>query len=216
MRRLNIFVTAILCLTAFGCAYGGDFQYGVKLGMVRSDIRMTDRVYDHIDLDKPDIWRHYFTPKLGLNFGAFGGYYVTEDIYLGIEPGYIIKGAGFSDENSKLSLDYLNLPVIVKYKISDRIGLLAGPEFSALVKASLDYNGLIIDMKEFYDTGIETSVLFGVEYEATEQFWLGLRYSYGLTTVSETVWYDEAGEVLGAVKEHNQYFMLYLALGFIG
>lgn len=216
MRKLIITVTAILCLTAFASAYGGDFQYGVKLGSTLSSIRMTDRVYNHIDPDKPDIWFHYFTHKLGLSFGAFGGLYVSESIYLGIEPGYVIKGANFSDGNAKLNLSYLNLPVIVKYKVSDRIGILAGPEFSTPVTATLDYNGLEIDMKEFYDTGMETSVLLGVEYEATDQFALGLRYSYGLTKISETIWYDETGEVLGAVKEFNEYLLFYLALGFAG
>ena len=216
MKRINTIVIALLCLGTFTGAYADDFRCGVKLGLARANIRMTDRVYEHLYADKPDIWMHYFTPKTGLNFGAFGGYYVTSEIYVGIEPGYIIKGAGFSDDDSELSLHYLNLPILLKYELSDRWRIHAGPEFSTLVKASLDYNGLIIDMKEFYDTGLETSVLLGIEYEATDQFWFGLRYNYGLTKVSETIWYDESGGVLGAVKEQNQYLLFYLALGFIG
>ncbi len=216
MKRINTIAIMILCLTAFNAAYAGDFQYGFKLGTPISNIRLTDRVYEHYDADKPLIWMHYFTPKFGLNFSGFGGYYVTDEIYVGIEPGFIIKGAGFSDENSSLSLQYFNLPILMKYELSDRWRILAGPEFSTLVKASLDYNGLDIDMKEFYDNGVETSVNLGVEYTATDQFWLGVRYNYGLTKVSETLWYNETGDLLGAVKEYNYYWLFYLAFGFGG
>lgn len=207
-------VSVILSLLAVTGVRAGDFQYGGKIGMTRSDIRMTDMVSNHIDTDKPDIWRHDFIPKLGANASVFGVYQVGPEVYLRAEPGYILKGANFNDDNSKLSLHYLNLPILLKYQFSDRWGLLAGPEFSTLLKANLDVNGVNIDMKEFYDTGIETSVNVGIEYAATEQFWLGLRYSHGLTKVSETTWYDETGDVLGVVKEYNHYWLLYAAFSF--
>lgn len=211
MKNYAATVSIILCLiTSVGIRAAG-FRYGGKIGMSRSNIRMADRVTVHIDADKPDIWRHYFTPKIGVNASVFGEYQIGPEFFLRAEPGYILKGAGFSDDASKLSLHYLNLPILVKYQVSDRWGIYAGPEFSTLLKANLDYNGLSIDMKDFYDTGVETSVNVGLEFAATDEFQLGLRYNHGLTKVSETVWYDEAGSVLGAVKEYNDYWLLYAA-----
>lgn len=214
MRMTNACIVVILCLVTFTGSRAGEYRYGFKIGLPISDIRMTDMPDEHINVDKPDIWRHDFGSKLGVNLSAFGTYQVAPQVYLGIEPGYILKGANFTESSSKLDLHYVNLPVVLKYEISDRVGIHLGPEFSILLKANLDFNGFTIDMKDFYDSGIETSVFLGAEYEAIELLGLGIRYSYGLTKVSETVWTEESGDIDSISKENNYYLLFYAALGF--
>lgn len=208
-------VCAILLLSA-GSAQSQEFDFGAKIGFPISIIRINTNTIDHIlgdepEIvgDKPEIWSHYRDPRVGFNISVLGGYNISLRFHLGIEPGYIIKGTAFAGADSKLSLHYLNLPVILKYRISDRIGIVAGPEFSTLLKATVKFDGDSIDLKDYYDDRAETSLNIGLEYQATERFGLGLRYNHGLTKVSETEWTNELGELDSIDKEHNHYVLLY-------
>lgn len=206
---MKIIYTLVALLLTFTSAHSQSFDFGAKIGFPVSSIRITDQPQAHISADKPEIWRHFFESKVGFNISALAGYNLSPKIHLGIEPGYIIKGANFDGSDSKLSLHYLNFPVILKFRVSNHIGVLAGPEFSTLLKATLDFDGDNIDMKDFYDDVNEISLNIGVEYLATEKFGFGFRYNHGLTKVSETVWTDELGEIDSICKENNSYILLY-------
>ncbi len=212
MNKIIRNILLLLFLISCSKSYSQVFEYGFKIGITMSDIRMTDMPESHVNVDKPDIWRHDFDPRIGFNVSVTAGYYISSNIYLGIEPGYILKGANFSSSESKLDLHYWNLPIILKYKISDGIGIYLGPEFSKLINAELDFDGRIIDLDNFYNDQIEVSVLLGVDYEATKYFGLGIRYNYGLTKVSETKWTDESGNTDSICKENNHYLLFYATL----
>lgn len=207
LMLINVF---ILLITSAGI-YAADFRWGIKTGITVSEIRMKDMPAEHINVDKPEIWRHDFDPKIGCNISFAGGYDLNSNIYVGIEPGYILKGANFDASNAKLDLHYFNLPVILKYRFSERISIYAGPEFSKLFKATLKFNSSTINMNDFYSSKIETSLFLGTEYQITKNISLGLRYSYGLTTISETEWTDESGFLDSLCKENNYYTLVYLS-----
>jgi len=207
-----IYLFFILFLTSSIKNYSQQFEYGIKIGIVISDIRMSDMPESHVNVDKPDIWKHDFDSKLGINISAIVGYHLNPKIYLGLEPGYILKGANFDASESKLDLHYWNLPVILKYMISDRMGIYLGPEFSKLINAELNFDGRTIDMDDFYNDIIEISILMGIDYQPVEYLGFGVRYNYGLTKVSQTKWTDELGNIDSICKENNHYILLYATL----
>jgi len=210
IQKFKLFYIMV-SLFAASSTFAQSFEYGIKIGVPISDISITNMPDTHINSDKPEIWKHYFYSKVGINVSLIGGYCLSSKIYIGIEPGYILKGANFDASESKLDLHYWNLPVILKYRISDRLGICFGPEFSKLITAELDFDGRIINMDSFYDK-VEASALFGVEYQAIKYFRLGIRYNYGFTKVSETNWFDESGNIYNSCKENNYYLLMYATL----
>jgi len=195
----------ILIITIFNNVYSQKFDYGVKFGLPISNIDYSNLVDTHIMPDKPYIWMHEFKPKVGFNLSLTGGYSISSKIHIGIEPGYIIKGAKFDQSSQKLDLHYFNLPLLVKYEIFNQARVYLGAEFSKLIKAELGS----INLDDFYNEKMESSILIGAEYIITKNIILGLRMNNGLTKVSETKWMDEAGTLYGTVKENNYYTLLY-------
>ncbi|MFC2086148.1 porin family protein [Bacteroidota bacterium] len=210
MKALRLLLIYIFITTFSTEAHCQKFEYGFKTGVVISNIDMTNMVTHHVNPDKPLIWFHYFTPKTGINISLNLGYNISSKIQIGIEPGYILKGANFSDSDSKLDLHYLNFPIAVQYKPGEKTSFYLGPEFSHLLNAKLEFDGSEIDMKSFYDEKTETSIIFGANYFFSKSFCLGLRLNYGLTKISETVWTDEIGDLIGRVNEYNYYTLLYM------
>lgn len=211
MKKL-VFVSIVLNFIFIYSAQCQKFEFGIKTGPVISNIGLSDLVSHHVNPDKPDIWFHYFTAKVGFNISLNIAYNISSKFFVGFEPGYILKGANFSDSESKLDLHYLNLPMIIQYNIGEKTNIYFGPEFSYLLNAELDFDGDKIDMDNFYNEKTETSIFLGVNYFISNGLGIGIRFNYGLTKVSETVWLDEAGNLIGKTKENNYYSLLYMSI----
>lgn len=187
-----------------------NWQYGIKTGIPISNILYTNRVTTHIMPDKPYIWMHHFNTRAGFNISLNVGYDFRQKFYVGIEPGYLLKGAKFDDYSSSLDLHYINVPITLKYNITDKLCITTGPEFSKLIKADLGS----IDLSYFYNKRIEISYISGIEYRFNENISLGARISLGLNKISETKWMDENDDVYGVVGEKSIYILPYLIYSF--
>lgn len=150
--------------------------FGVKAGMNISNL--TD------DFDDCDA-------KVGFNIGVTLDYAITPDIYLLTGLDFTTKGAKL-DDDLKLNLSYLQLPIHVGYKltISDatKIGFHAGPYLAYGVDGSWKAKGGSLDvfgddaflkMKRF-DFGIG-----GGAFVEFDKFNIGLSYDLGLTNISD-------------------------------
>lgn len=89
--------------------YGNNIYYGLRLGFGLSTVNSDDEY-----LDAP-------SSRTGLNIGALVGYQLSSYSPIYLESGlfYTEKGGKNTDKGSKLkyNLDYLKLPVLVKYAI---------------------------------------------------------------------------------------------------
>ena len=187
-----------------------QIHYAIKTGVPISNILYTNRVTTHIMPDKPYIWMHHFNPRAGFNFALGVDYNLGQKFYVCIEPGYLLKGAKFHDYSSSLDLHYINVPLILKYRVSDNLRLTLGSEFSKLIKANLGS----IDLSDFYNKRIEISCISGFEYRFNENINFGLQLSLGLNKISETKWMDENNVVYGVVGEKSIYILPYLIYSF--
>ena len=213
MKFSTIWILLIIWIS-LSPLYCGNIQFGIKGGLIRSDIRMIDMPDSHINLDKPDIWRHDFSAKTGINFSMTAVYSLSGSFQIVAETGYIKKGAGFTSSESKLTLDYWNLPLILKYSLSKSIFIDGGLEFSYLLKARLDDDGTIIKLDESYDNNPEISVILGIERYINKILGMGVRYNFGVTHISRTKWTDELGNIDSICREYNHYLTLYLVIYF--
>jgi hypothetical protein len=125
------------------------------------------------------------SPKSSTGFG--GGFFVTIPVAksVSIEPEilYINKGAGFEDEEFTLNLNYVEIPVLLRYEFTPAGGPFAyiGPYIGINVKCDTSVDTVSVPCK---DDGVETNTTFGgtVGVGYRKAAWgFDIRYDYGFT-----------------------------------
>lgn len=95
---------------------------------------------------------------------------------LQVELLYSRKGARFERTNpgdDHLRLDYLNLPVLLNFRLAKKIMFEVGPEFGYLL-------GSERRVYSKFDLGLDA----GLRYDLSRTISLGTRYSYGLASLT--------------------------------
>ncbi len=112
------------------------------------------------------------------------------------------SGIGWSEkEESNTKLNYLAIPIMAKYYVTDKISLLAGPQISFLTGAEIENTYTIVDVdpndpfdysiqsrsenldiKEFTNS-IDFGLNFGAEYKMENGLNFSLRYNLGLSNI---------------------------------
>lgn len=97
---------------------------------------------------------------------------------LSIQPEllYSVQGAEVNDEEYKLN--YVTLPIMVKFELGDSFNIHAGPQFALLASET---SGIAPDEANNYDF----SIAGGLEYAVTDGLFLQARYVRGQTQVFE-------------------------------
>lgn len=83
-------------------------------------------------------------------------------------------------------MNYIALPVLLRYQIVDQIHLLVGPQASFLMSAKYEEDGDEEDIKDSVK-GLDFGAVFGVGADIS-RFNVGLRYGLGLANI-----FDEDG-----------------------
>lgn len=169
MKRLFtfLFITAITATSAQG------LDLGFKLGFNFANVSGIED----------------FNQRTGLSAGLFAGAKLGDKIGLQIDALYSQQGAEvgatYSDIVQDFNLDYISIPVVVKYYLTDNLNIHAGPQMGILLNDQTGVVGQVFDNIEA-DTvdwlgtlGIGLDLPLGLRAEA--------RYSFGLTRVNGSV-----------------------------
>lgn len=155
MKRFSILlVSLILSYNSFG--QGVDL--GIKFGANFATIS------DASGLDN----------KTGFHIGAFGAIKFNDNIALQGELLYSQQGAKFKPGD--INLDYVNVPIIIKYYLVQGLNLQVGPQFGFLVNDNLD------------DSNAETmdiAAVLGLGFDLPFGLRLDGRYNLGLTDIAK-------------------------------
>mgnify|MGYP002854019176 CR=1 FL=1 len=183
MKKILMTLCAVLISTvSFAQMRSGGFHlgegstyYGIRLGFNNSYIGGDD------DLDA----------RTGLNLGAVLGVKCSPSIPLFLESGLYYAAKGGKKGGVKTRLDYLEIPVLMKYGIdipsADGLAILPyiGPTFgigvSGKIKSSVSSEDSFGDGKyNRFDVGIKLGC--GVEYNMV---YAELGYQWGITNISD-------------------------------
>lgn len=92
----------------------------------------------------------------------------------------------------KYNFNYLNIPVLAKYHVTDDLSLLAGPQLGVLLSAKdkIDTDNIgdgevEVDISSLAEP-IDFSFSFGIGYEFGDHFLIDARYNMGLTNVVDS------------------------------
>jgi len=117
--------------------------------------------------------------KIGFMVGGFANYAINDQ--LSVQPELMFSQAGCKyevlDETYKMNLNYIVLPVMVKYSFGN-INVQAGPQFGYLLSAEDDGTDIKDGMKS-----IDLGLNIGAGYQIMENLGVEARYNLGLTNI---------------------------------
>lgn len=95
-----------------------------------------------------------------------------------------------SNYKGTITLNYLNIPLMLKYYVIKGLSVQAGPQIGLLLKANNKYqdnflgyeNHESFDLKS-YSSGIDTSINFGLGYQFKDKFYTDFRYNISYSNV---------------------------------
>lgn len=163
----------LLFLAMISGANAQGLDFGVKLGFNFANVSGIE------DFDQ----------RTGLSAGVFAGARLGDKLGIQIDALYSQQGAEvgetYSDIIQDFNLDYISIPVVVKYYLTDNLNIHAGPQMGILLNDETSVVGQVFDNIEA-DTldwlgtlGIGLDLPLGLRAEA--------RYSFGLTRVNGSV-----------------------------
>ncbi|MEH0157340.1 porin family protein [Limibacter armeniacum] len=127
---------------------------------------------------------------VGLNAGGMLSFRMSEGV--GIQPEVIYSQQGAKREENNVTvksrLNYLNVPVMLKFYLTDGFNLQMGPQVGFLLDSKLEAEsgslGLNTDFEDNTNE-IDYGVNFGAAIEGREGFYLEGRYTLGMKDIMQ-------------------------------
>lgn len=149
-----------------------------------------------------------FKSRTGFHIGALVEIPVSERFWVQPEVLYTAQGSKATILNAsetKLNLDYIQVPVMAKYYVVEGLALEAGPQIAFLVKAegetSIGDTNVTSKLDKDNFSSIDFSMGVGASYRLDMGLFFGARYNFGFTDINDS-------EVFDNKKLNNNVFQL--------
>jgi len=179
-----VLCTLLLCATI--TAQTEKVKIGVKAGL-----NIASLTFDENELES--------SQKTGFTAGIMAEIPLAKNFSVQPEVLYSQQGMKFSYSDidvansrykSTITLNYLNIPVMLKYYVLKGLSVQAGPQIGILLKSNNKYqdNFLGYDNHENYNlsdytNAFDTSVNLGLGYQFKDKFYVDLRYNISYSDV---------------------------------
>ncbi|MDP4208200.1 MAG: porin family protein [Bacteroidota bacterium] len=158
MKKLILMIIAVLFVVSISRAqenrsdFRDRFQLGLKAGVNYSNVYDAQGEEFHAD------------PKFGLAAGIF--FAIPIGRYIGIQPEVLFSQKGFKATGKILgnsydftrTTNYLDIPILLQVKPIEFLTLLAGPQFSYLMKQKDEFANATME-QEFQNENIRKNIL---------------------------------------------------------
>lgn len=164
MRKFLILI--VLLGTGLNLSAQG-LDFGVKAGVNFSSVR------DASGLDN----------RTGFVAGVFAGGKLGDKLGLQADLLYSQQGAEF--ELGDFNLDYVNVPIVVKYYLSDNFNFHVGPQFGVLIND--DAQTVVGEtINDIATNNFDITAVLGLGFDLPMGIRLEGRYNFGLSDVAKT------------------------------
>ncbi|MDP2685791.1 MAG: porin family protein [Aequorivita sp.] len=165
MKKLIVVVIAIFIGTT---AFSQEIDLGIKAGANFANISDVD------DLSS----------KTGFQAGIFAGIKFTDKVGVQADILYSQQGAEF--DSGKFDLNYINVPVVLKYYLVQGLNVQAGPQFGFILDDDIYVDAFGTNSIDANAEKTDVSAVIGAGYDFPFGVRLDARYNFGLTEVSKT------------------------------
>jgi hypothetical protein len=171
MKKINLLVLVILL--GAGSAFAQGISIGIKGGPNFANLDVSD-----------------FSGSLKNKTGIHGGAFVLFKMKkFGLQPEILFSQQGsnikFDATNTESSIDYINIPIILKLYTVLGLNLQVGPQFGFLSKAEFDGD----NVKDSFKNS-DTSLALGVGWDLPLRLSIDARYNLGLSDISDDPNFD--------------------------
>jgi hypothetical protein len=166
MKR--IIISALLVMLIKG-AFAQHVEYGIKGGVNFANIN-DDAADKNADT------------KTGFHLGGLAHIHLTRAFAVQPEIVYSTQGAEYG--NTKLKLNYINVPVLAQYMFANGFRLQTGPQLGILTTSEYETGHTETDVDDFSNADFSWS--FGAGYLSRSGLGIDARYNLGLTDVSKS------------------------------
>ncbi len=129
-----------------------------------------------------------YDTKPGFNLGVLGHIHLARQIALQPEVVFSTQGAKFKNQqgvDTKINLNYVNVPVLVQYMFDNGFRLQAGPQVGFLASAKRKTGSVEVNTKDNYKS-IDFGLSAGVGYvHPPTGFGVDARYNLGLSDIND-------------------------------
>jgi hypothetical protein len=160
-----------LCLAtifSFSLANAQRTNFGVKLGFNSSTVEVTDGA----DYDA----------KSGIHIGGLAHIHISD--HFAVQPELVFSCLGGEVDDSKLKLNYINVPVLAQYMFSNGFRLQTGPQLGFLVSSELKFGDVEVDIDDAYNS-IDFGWTLGAGYVFSSGIGIDARYNIGLSDITD-------------------------------
>lgn len=155
-------------------------RYGVKAGLQLTKIPLGEAV---------DSWDFKLKSGLSYQVGGFATFGLSEDFSIQTELFFSVQRYsetstlntenGLEDITIKYSDRFLKLPVLLRYKVAEKLFVEAGPQFGLFVSSNIEED----EWYHFKKFGIAAAV--GAEYLITDKLSAQFRYAHSFAKIED-------------------------------
>lgn len=200
---MKTLITIVGLLLSLGSVAQKGLTIGVQAGVDLTGVRFQD---DHSGIP------HSSKSAIGYNLNAAIIYSSGGVLGISAEPGLIRKGyiQESVGNDYHFKFNYLALPIMLRFRIVEKLTLGIGAEASYLMSAKVNSYSSKLNYED-----IDVSAIAGIDYSLARRLDIALRYSYGLLPLDEITGANEVGLETGKLKTYNTALSLSLRYNFI-
>ena len=185
MKCLLFLIILLVSTLSYGQISESNNNIGIKAGLNVADIRgeETDN----------------FKSRISFNISLFLEYPILDNFSVQPEIQYSSQGAKFnlSGVDVVINLDYLNIPIMLKYYINDVFYGQIGPQLGYLVSSDLKAEGQDQGLGEL--NKLDVAINVGLGYQFYKNFLVEARYNYGFLNTQK----DSSSENFNSVFQFS-------------
>jgi len=156
----NIYIFMLMLILSLESFNAQEVTFGVKGGLNLASISE----YQTVD---PDL-------RVSFHFGGFVEIPLWNKFSL--QPELLYSGQGFKETYSSthmhtVRLNYLNLPILIKYYVWNGLSIETGPQMGMLISSNVSE----------YEKKLDLATGFGLGYKINTDLGFGVRYNFGLS-----------------------------------
>jgi hypothetical protein len=142
--------------------------------------------------------------KLGAHVGGIINLGITDNFSIEPQVLYSMKGSQSNEDSDlKLNLNYIDVPIHLKFKFENGLFLFAGPNIGILLSAKADNGEDTDDIKDNMKS-LDLGINVGAGYEFDSGLGLALRYNMGFANVWDEDEFDQKNNAIAL----SLYFLL--------
>ncbi|MBC7949610.1 MAG: PorT family protein [Chitinophagaceae bacterium] len=178
MKKILCIVLASAFL--FTAVQAQSVQFGIKAGVNAANIDISNG--------------NEYDSKIGMHAGGLVHIHINDHFAIQPELVYSMQGCKTEDDDFKLKLNYVNVPVLAQYMFNGGFRLQTGPQFGFLTSAKTKNGEVEVDVNDEIKS-TDFSWAFGAAYLSKVGVGVDFRYNLGISNVSEVAAFETKNRV---------------------